>query len=270
MAEVQHSGARNLLSIIARVGAHSGKLTYRSAAKAMGIPNYTKHSRAVAQMCDLLDAAACLAGIPLLALVAVRAGNGEINPKAWTKEYSAARNAIIARSLAHHFTESEIQAIGRALWDLEGLGNRKAWAFIHRTYGDLLYRRLIGDYTDPLYGALDDLGTEDPARVLYAGYTYLRDPKVRSAVLARAAGRCEFCGEEGFLKIDGGRYLETHHVIALANDGADKVTNVIALCPDDHRRAHFSQERDFIEREMLHKLIVLNSAGVYSDLAPAK
>ena len=141
--------------------------------------------------------------------------------------------------------------------DLEGLGNRKAWAFVNRTYGDLMYRRLIGDYSDPLYGALDDLGTEDPARVLYASYTYLRDPKIRNAVMRRAAGNCEYCGEEGFLKEDGSRYLETHHVIALANDGSDKLTKVIALCPNDHRMAHFSNKRDSIEREMLLQLKVL-------------
>jgi 5-methylcytosine-specific restriction endonuclease McrA len=105
---------------------------------------------------------------------------------------------------------------------------------------------------------LDDLGTEDPARVLYAGYTYLHDQKVRSTVLHRAAGRCEYCGEEGFLKEDGSRYLETHHVIALAKDGADKLTNVIALCPNDHREAHFSGRRDSIEQEMLLRLKTLN------------
>lgn len=136
----------------------------------MGKNDHEKHSRAVAQMCDLLDAAACLAGVPLLALIAVRAQNGEINPKAWTKEYSAARSAIIERSLTHAFSRNDFNAIEQALYVLKGLGNRKAWAFVNRTYGDLLYRRLIGDYSDPLYGALDDLGTEDPARVLYAGY----------------------------------------------------------------------------------------------------
>jgi hypothetical protein len=259
MSEIQHAGAKELLGIIARIGPHNGKLTYRSAAKMMEVDDYEKHSRAVAQMCDLLDAAACLAGVPLLALVAVRAKNGEINPKAWAKEYSSARNAIIDRSLSHRFSRADFEAIGRALCDLKGLGNRKAWAFVNRTYGDLLYRRLIGNYSDPLYGALDDLGTEDPARVLYAGYTYLRDQKVRSAVLHRAAGRCEYCGEEGFFKEDGSRYLETHHVIALAKDGADKLTNVIALCPNDHRKSHFSGKRDSIEQEMLLKLKTLNS-----------
>ena len=254
MSRIQHAGAKILLGIIARAGAHSGELTYRSAAKMMVADKHENHSRAVAQMCDLLDAAACLAGVPLLALVAVRTIDGEINPKAWVKEYSAMRSAIIERSLNHRFSRADFEAIGQALYHLKGLGNRKAWAFVNDIYGELLYRRLIGDYSDHLYGALDDLGTDDPARVLYAGYTYLRDQKVRYAVLQRAAGICEYCGEEGFLKEDGSRYLETHHVIALAKDGADKLTNVIALCPNDHRKAHFSKERDLIEQAMLLKL----------------
>lgn len=269
MSEIQHAGAKKLLNIIARAGAHSGKLTYRSAAKMMGVQHHENYSRAVAQMCDLLDAAACLAGVPLLALVAVRAKGGDINPKAWTRDHNGARTAIIDRSLSHSFSRADFEAIGLALSDLKGLGNHKAWAFVNRTYGDLLIPRLLGDCSNSRYGALDDLGTEDPARVLYTGYTYLRDPRVRAAVLVRAAGRCEYCGEDGFLKDDGNRYIETHHVIALAKDGADKLTNVIALCPNDHRKAHFSSRRESIEREMLLKLKALNSPrlGAWSKLA---
>ena len=65
-----------------------------------------------------------------------------------------------------------------------------------------------------------------------------RDAKVRAAVLARARGRCEHCGEPGFSMPSGAVYLETHHVVALADGGPDLVSNVIALCPNHHRRAH--------------------------------
>jgi hypothetical protein len=211
-------------------------------------------------MCNLLDAAACLAGVPLLALIAVRADNGEVNPKAWRQHSGAARKSIIDRSLGHKFSRADLRAIGRALGDLKGLGDRRAWAHVRGKYGDLLYRRLIGEYSDPLYGALDDFGADDPARVLYSGWAYLRDQKIRSAVLVRAAGKCEYCGQAGFLKKGGGVYLETHHVIALAKDGADRLTNVIALCPNDHRKAHFSKMRKSIELQMQTRLTVLNRA----------
>jgi hypothetical protein len=60
-------------------------------------------------------------------------------------------------------------------------------------------------------------------------------------VKLRANGKCEFCGEPGFISTKGTPYLECHHIIALANDGADRMTNVIALCPKDHREAHFGE-----------------------------
>jgi hypothetical protein len=43
-------------------------------------------------------------------------------------------------------------------------------------------------------------------------------------------------------------------VIFLANDGADNLTNVIALCPNDHREAHFGKRSAKIESEMIPKL----------------
>jgi hypothetical protein len=77
MADIQYKGARKLLRLIPSASANGKTFTYQMAAVAMGRPE--THSRAVAQMCDLLDAAACLAGVPLLALVKVREKSGEIN-----------------------------------------------------------------------------------------------------------------------------------------------------------------------------------------------
>jgi hypothetical protein len=46
-------------------------LTYQTAGQALG-RDPVNNSRMVAQVCDLLDAVAALAGVPLLALVMVR------------------------------------------------------------------------------------------------------------------------------------------------------------------------------------------------------
>ncbi len=70
-----------------------------------------------------------------------------------------------------------------------------------------------------------------------------RDSNVRAAVLKRAGGRCEHCGEPGFSMSNGAVYLETHHVVSLADDGPDVVGNVVALCPNHHRRAHHGLDR---------------------------
>jgi hypothetical protein len=176
-------------------------------------------------MCDLLDAAACLAGIPLLALVKVREKYGEINLKAWKKEYGPRRDAIIQRSLDYQFGSSDFGAIASAINDLGERGNKKAWSYLESLYpGDLLYRRLTGAYEDTTSNAIHDLGSDTPDRLRSEVWSYARDTKVRDAVLRRAKGKCELCGEPGFLKPDGTRYLESHHIIALAKDGADSFT----------------------------------------------
>lgn len=81
-----------------------------------------------------------------------------------------------------------------------------------------------------------------------------RSQAVRAAVLARAAGRCEYCGAEGFLRADGYIYLETHHVIPLHEGGPDRTSNVAALCPNHHREAHHGANaqriQDFLQQRL--------------------
>jgi hypothetical protein len=97
---------------------------------------------------------------------------------------------------------------------------------------------------------IDDLESESQLdRAKCSGYRYVRDAAIRDRVKRRANGCCEYCGKAGFHIIDG-VYLECHHIIALANQGADKMWNVIALCPDHHREAHFGQRAEALEEEM--------------------
>jgi hypothetical protein len=84
--------------------------------------------------------------------------------------------------------------------------------------------------------------------------SFVRDPEVRRKVLRRASGRCEHCGALGFRMSSGSIYLETHHVVPLCEGGADNVRNVAALCPNDHRKAHFSNDRDTMRASLLAKL----------------
>ncbi|MDB5432870.1 MAG: endonuclease [Caulobacter sp.] len=68
---------------------------------------------------------------------------------------------------------------------------------------------------------------------------FVRDSKVRLTALRRARGRCECCGAEGFRRSDSAIYLETHHVVPLSEGGPDHPSNVVALCPNHHREAHY-------------------------------
>lgn len=82
---------------------------------------------------------------------------------------------------------------------------------------------------------------------------FVRSADVRQAVLSRANGVCECCRQIGFQTDSGAAYLETHHVLPLAEGGPDEIWNVVAICPNDHRRAHFAKDRaDLKERFFAH------------------
>lgn len=91
------------------------------------------------------------------------------------------------------------------------------------------------------------------------GTSYSRSRAVRDAALRRAAGACELCGQRGFVTQSGAIYLETHHVQPLGEGGADSEDNVVALCPNDHRRAHHSAEAVEIKKRLQEDL-----AAIYS------
>lgn len=54
----------------------------------------------------------------------------------------------------------------------------------------------------------------------------------------------------------GQRYLEAHHIVALACDGPDTVENVVALCPNHHREAHFG-----VDAEKINDDPIMNRQG---------
>ncbi len=81
---------------------------------------------------------------------------------------------------------------------------------------------------------------------------YERDSAVvRAAKLRAADGNCELCGKKGFVTASGAYYLEAHHVIPLNCGGADDERNVIAICADDHRQAHYGEDRHDLRDSMI-------------------
>ncbi len=71
-----------------------------------------------------------------------------------------------------------------------------------------------------------------------------RSVAIRDYALLRAEGQCEGCKQPAPFAGKGrkGPYLEVHHVTRLADDGPDHPDKVIALCPNCHRRAHYSSD----------------------------
>jgi 5-methylcytosine-specific restriction protein A len=107
---------------------------------------------------------------------------------------------------------------------------------------------------DPLF--VDQFSLPNPVEGRdVAGVVYLRSTQVRRAVLSRASGVCEYCGEAGFSMETGAIYLETHHVMQLSEGGPDVEWNVVALCPNDHRRAHYGADKAGLRTKLVAQLV---------------
>jgi 5-methylcytosine-specific restriction endonuclease McrA len=80
-----------------------------------------------------------------------------------------------------------------------------------------------------------------PARVVDVKYS--RDRRVSDWVIGHADGTCELCNSAGpFRDVIDRLYLEAHHIHFLSKGGPDIVENVVALCPNCHRKCHHSKD----------------------------
>jgi 5-methylcytosine-specific restriction protein A len=88
-------------------------------------------------------------------------------------------------------------------------------------------------------------GNPNPQKTTVNGTRFSRVPLIIAFVLKEAQGKCEGCGSPApFNGPDGDPFFEVHHVLPLAQGGSDSVENAVALCPNCHRRCHYSSDRD--------------------------
>jgi hypothetical protein len=86
----------------------------------------------------------------------------------------------------------------------------------------------------------------------------IRSVAIGLYVLCRAKGYCEGCRNKApFRRSDGAPYLEPHHTTRLADEGPDHPANVIALCPNCHRRAHYSSDATSFNSSLIKRLAQL-------------
>ena len=67
---------------------------------------------------------------------------------------------------------------------------------------------------------------------------YYRNAEVKEYARRRANGYCDLCGKLAPFEKDKLPFLEVHHVQWLAKGGPDTANNVVALCPNCHRKMH--------------------------------
>lgn len=87
-------------------------------------------------------------------------------------------------------------------------------------------------------------GQQSPTQIRVTRLEYRRDGEVVAYALNKAEGMCRGCRQPAPFdqKSDGQPFLEVHHVVPLSEGGSDTVDNAIAVCPNCHRRAHYSND----------------------------
>lgn len=91
------------------------------------------------------------------------------------------------------------------------------------------------------------LGRDESLRLQVTISRVARDPKVRKAVIDRSGARCERPGCGANRPYTG--FLDVHHILGV--EVSDRVSNCVALCPNCHRDAHFSENRDSLNESLL-------------------
>jgi hypothetical protein len=74
--------------------------------------------------------------------------------------------------------------------------------------------------------------------------SYERPSAVTNYLKRTRGDRCQLCGIQGFLKRDGNRYCEVHHLFHLADDPPAECLSprfLIILCASCHRRMHYAR-----------------------------
>lgn len=84
------------------------------------------------------------------------------------------------------------------------------------------------------------------------GRNYPRSEVVKQFALRVADGVCQGCGDNApFVDESGAPFLEVHHLHRRSDGGPDAPENVIALCPNCHRRVHHGKDGDQFNRQLI-------------------
>lgn len=109
---------------------------------------------------------------------------------------------------------------------------------------------------------LPPIGNDKVPQAITQAKIFLRNAQVKAWILNNAKGVCESCKSEAPFTTDSGLpYLETHHVLTLAEGGSDTIENTVALCPNCHRRIHYGQDRSILKKVLIAKVKRLSISG---------
>lgn len=68
-----------------------------------------------------------------------------------------------------------------------------------------------------------------------------RDRRAKEAHKERVGAICQICGEPPFETRGGGEFCEVHHIVPLKSGGPDGAPNLLAVCPNCHKKLHYAR-----------------------------
>lgn len=121
---------------------------------------------------------------------------------------------------------------------------------------ELLATRLAASFSDEdirIMAREDEKANRDKRHetpyILSQTRQYIRSPYISEAAKRLAKGKCALCGNDAPFKDKNNKpYLEAHHIIPLSDGGLDVLDNVVALCPNCHRKIHSLQDHKDAEK----------------------
>lgn len=101
---------------------------------------------------------------------------------------------------------------------------------------------------------------DPPVKRFRLSAVFERNPVVRALAILRSQGHREMtdCRVEGFVKVDGSRDLEVHHIHQLVLVGDDAIANVAALYATCESRGHCSVDAVSIETSLKKAILDAN------------
>jgi 5-methylcytosine-specific restriction endonuclease McrA len=169
-------------------------------------------------------------------------GGSKIDQKTWGEFFDAATSALDKERLQKEYAR---------LWSDEVVSDKLSdevlTAEVKRLEAKPL-NELLSEYKNCPKISL-------PSRRSQSSVVFDRNPLV-VALRKRLSGyQCEVpnCQSEKFKTESGDFYVEVHHLVPLADGGADRLENTAALCPTHHRLLHHAADRDPVRAALVEK-----------------
>jgi 5-methylcytosine-specific restriction enzyme A len=100
--------------------------------------------------------------------------------------------------------------------------------------------------------------SKKPERIVTSVTQFRRNSALSTLVKRRANGMCEWCETPSpFLDRNGTPFLECHHITPLSQNGDDDERNALGLCPNCHRKAHYSAEPLKVRKALSKRIRVI-------------